>query len=77
MVIECPEEALRLVPANTYSDNIGRVEVCINGTWGIVCQKLFDDTDASVICKNLGYSSYGKKNTSLNNKMIYIPLYKQ
>ena len=61
LVIECLEGEMQLVPANTYTDNIGRIEVCINGTWGIICQRLFDDADASVICKNLGYSFYGKK----------------
>ena len=37
----------------------GRVEICQNGIWGSVCSNAWDDMDAYVVCRQLGYAIEG------------------
>ena len=51
----CETGAIRLTGGNT--DREGRVEICVNETWGTVCDGMWDSRDANVACRQLGYQS--------------------
>ena len=38
---------------------IGRVDVCIHETWRTICSDQWNENDAEVICRQLGFSAYG------------------
>ena len=46
---------------------VGRVEICVNGVYGSVCNDGWSDEDASVVCRQLEYSPCGN---DLNSSSI-------
>ena len=55
MLKSCGENGMvRLV--NGEYEGEGRLEICVNGEWGTVCNDRFDLDAARVVCRQLGYS---------------------
>uniref|UniRef100_A0A1X7V0V9 SRCR domain-containing protein n=1 Tax=Amphimedon queenslandica TaxID=400682 RepID=A0A1X7V0V9_AMPQE len=55
----CTDGDIRLIPHSTNSNDIGHIEVCSGNTWSSICSDFFNDSDAEVACRQLGYLSQG------------------
>ncbi len=42
----------------------GVLEVCVNSTWVAVCSTNWVNSNAAVVCRQLGYSPYGNHKNS-------------
>ena len=55
---QCIENSIRLRGGSSALE--GRVEVCLGGGWGTVCDDGWSSIDARVACRQLGFSPQGK-----------------
>ena len=53
----CTDGEVRLVDGN--SPHEGRVEVCVNEAWGVICSNGWDISDGNVVCNQLGHLPIG------------------
>ena len=73
----CNNGEVRL--AGSLNETEGRVEICLGGVWGTVCDDFWGTNDAKVVCRQLGYASYGISTTpaphdiSVYNKTTFRP----
>lgn len=48
----------------------GRVEICMGTVWGSICDSLWSDRDATVVCRQLGFSDQGMSLGTITNLML-------
>ena len=56
IMVTCTQGAIRLQGGTATQ---GRVDICNNNVWGTVCNSNFDDTNARVVCVQLGLPNTG------------------
>ena len=54
----CINGNVRLASGNSLK---GQVEVCGNQQWNTVCDSMFNDEAAGVVCRQLGHSQFGEQ----------------
>ena len=50
---------MRLVDGDNFAATAGRVEYCVGGLWGTVCNYNWSPADVLVVCRQLGLNTFG------------------
>ena len=53
-IIECSQGDVQLVGGR--NEHEGRVDVCDGGQWKSVCDRMWGEEEAKVVCRQLNYS---------------------
>ena len=56
---------MRLVDGDNYDATSGRVEYCVGGLWGTVCDFRWGKPEAIVVCNQLGLNAVGMYNRKM------------
>ena len=64
---ECENGSVRMVQTNDEESSFSAVQLCIHGFWAFIGGNFWDDTDASVVCRELGFLSFSKENLIENS----------
>ena len=71
-MLDCADGTVRLVDGDNYNATAGRVEYCIGGRWGTVCNYLWSEADATVVCRQLGLNTFGTETTTSSSHTSYV-----
>ena len=61
---------MRLVNGTLYQE--GRIEICVNGVWGSICNNGWTSASAFIICKQLGFTDSGIQESHII-ELIHVP----
>ena len=56
--VPCYDGQVRLTEGTDVRE--GRVEICSDGNWSTVCDNLWNEAEAKIVCQQLGYPSDGE-----------------
>ena len=56
-ITDCVDGDIRLIGGQSELE--GTLEVCLNGTWGSVCDDYWGYEETGIVCHQLGYTSTG------------------
>ena len=73
-VFKIPILGLQIRLVNGANVSEGRVEIYWQNQWSTVCDDLWDDNDASVVCKQLGYSGGSARSNAFYGEGVGIIL---
>ncbi len=54
----------------------GRIEICLNNEWGTICDQMWNNVDAGVVCRQLHLNSQGINlyNDCIKNTVVEIKI---